>query len=147
MYWSNRCPHDRLSVKIDPARRPVSSAAMRANIIRARLRQMVRYAEATQRPTPDPAGVDMAMASLRSQDIVNGDVSDNAFLSKMNLRSSAEALLRQAMVKFDLSARAYFRILRVARTVADLEPTDSDFIEDRHVLEALQFRSNTVWGA
>ncbi len=140
-------PHDSLSAKIDPARRPVSSATMRANIIRARLRQMVRYTEATQQPTPDPAGVNMAMASLRSPDIVNGDVSDNAFLSKMNLRSSAEALLRQAMVKFDLSARAYFRILRVARTVADLEPTDSDFIEDRHVLEALQFRSNTVWGA
>jgi magnesium chelatase family protein len=56
-------------------------------------------------------------------------------------RGSAEAekLLELAMGKLSLSARAYHRILRVARTIADLE--ECGHIETHHMAEAIQYRS------
>lgn len=54
-------------------------------------------------------------------------------------------ILRLAMEKFDLSARSYFRILKVARTIADLDPALGEergggSISSEHVAEALQYR-------
>jgi len=54
------------------------------------------------------------------------------------LDSSGEALLRQAMTELGLSARAHDKILRVARTIADI--ADSDSIRPEHVSEAIQYR-------
>ncbi len=48
------------------------------------------------------------------------------------------SLLRDAMEKLGLSARAYEKVLRVARTIADLDGADG--VETRHVAEAIQYR-------
>jgi len=54
------------------------------------------------------------------------------------LNRSDSMLLEQAMEKLGLSARAYHRILKVSRTIADL--ADEERISKQHVLEALNFR-------
>lgn len=61
------------------------------------------------------------------------------------LSDDSQELIRVAMTELNLSARAYDRILKVSRTVADL--ADSDAITPEHVSEAIQYRTfdRTLW--
>lgn len=61
------------------------------------------------------------------------------------LTQSSQQLLERAIMKFGLSARAYDRILKVSRTIADLEGIDQ--IQDNHISEAVQYRTldRTFW--
>jgi len=54
---------------------------------------------------------------------------------------SAQSLLKAAMKQLYLSARAFHRILKLARTIADLE--DNDIIKAHHLAEATQYRPRT----
>jgi magnesium chelatase family protein len=62
------------------------------------------------------------------------------------LDDQTKELLQFAMTDLNLSARAYDRILKVARTIADLKSSDS--ITSDHIGEAIQFRSldRQIWG-
>ena len=55
------------------------------------------------------------------------------------LSDSSRKILEQAMTKMGLSARAYDRILKVARTLADL--AEQQNVETLHVAEAIQYRN------
>jgi magnesium chelatase family protein len=61
------------------------------------------------------------------------------------LTDESQELIRVAMTELNLSARAYDRILKVSRTVADL--AGSDGITPEHVSEAIQYRTfdRTLW--
>jgi magnesium chelatase family protein len=72
----------------------------------------------------------------------------NSILKKTcRLDTECSSLLKNAMQKLNLSARAYDRIIKVSRTIADLE--NSDQIRPEHIGEAIHFRSldrENWWG-
>jgi magnesium chelatase family protein len=59
-----------------------------------------------------------------------------------NVEPAAEKLLKAAMQQLHLSARAFHRVLKLARTIADL--AEADVIASNHVAEAIQYRPKTV---
>jgi magnesium chelatase family protein len=96
------------------------SDAIRERVDRARLVQRERFAK---RP-----GI-YANAHMAPRDI----------RSFCRVSDSADALLRTAISRLGLSARGYHRVLKIARTVADLDGGPE--LEPKHVSEAIQYRS------
>ena len=116
---------DRIDIQIEVARQPTTalanhaasgeaSAPMRQRVIAARDRQLQR------------AGKPNALLGTREM------TRDCA------LRSADQSLLERAIDKLNLSARAYHRILRLARTIADLAGADA--IDSQHLTEAIGYR-------
>lgn len=69
---------------------------------------------------------------------VNADAEGDLLEAAADAAPEAQALLEEATRRFRLSARGYHRVLRVARTIADLEASEP--VEKRHVAEAVGYR-------
>jgi magnesium chelatase family protein len=97
-----------------------TSAVIRERVIRARKKQYQRFSE--------------------FQGVYANAQMDSSQLKKICvIGNSGSSLLKSAMEKLNLSARAFDRILKVSRTIADLD--DKDDIETAHLAEAIQYRS------
>jgi len=104
-----------------------TSAQIRERVIAARQRQHERFKE-------------------KPRITCNARMGTRELKQHCSLDESTMELLKFAMADLNLSARAYDRVLKVARTIADL--TGSERIIGDHISEAIQFRSldRQVWG-
>jgi magnesium chelatase family protein len=97
-----------------------SSASIRERVVAARQRQHARFAD-------------------RPKITCNARMGSRELKRFCALSESTMELLKFAMTDLNLSARAYDRILKVARTIADLAGQES--IAGEHISEAIQYRS------
>jgi magnesium chelatase family protein len=107
--------------------KPESSQSIRERVIRARKIQEARFA---------------GSLGIHS----NAQIPARKLASVCHVGDEGQALLKSAMERVNLSARAYNRILKVARTIADLD--GSPDIRTEHLAEAIQYRSldRESWG-
>lgn len=68
----------------------------------------------------------------------NAELSSKDLVKTVTLSDKIKELLNESAKKLDLSARSYHRIIKLARTIADLE--GSEEVKENHILEALQYR-------
>ena len=105
------------------------SAAVRARVTEARKRQLHRFAaHAKAGDTP----------TLHN----NAEMSSEQLRALARLEDAALTLLKTAATQMRLSARAFYRTIKVARTIADLAAADT--IATTHIAEALQFREKRL---
>jgi magnesium chelatase family protein len=106
---------------------PEGSKEIRDRVIHARDTQLNRFAAAGER--------------IYS----NSQMSSRQIRTYCDLSTDCERMLERAMLQQGLSARAHDRILKVARTIADLET--AEHIEAKHIAEAIQYRTldRTYW--
>ena len=106
---------------------PEASAAIRDRVVKARQKQLARF------------------ATSRQKIYCNAQMSSRHIRTFCELSADCERLIERAMTQQGLSARAHDRILKVARTIADLEEAAN--LEPKHIAEAIQYRSldRTYW--
>jgi magnesium chelatase family protein len=116
------------------------SAEIRNRVLAARSRQYLRFQEGEASARTRPTGRSASRAVY-----ANAQMSTQQIRTHCELSSDAERILERAMQQQGLSARAHDRILKVARTIADLEAADS--IAVKHIAEAIQYRTldRTFW--
>lgn len=110
----------------------------------------VEYKELTASQTSEPSAVirrrvtnarDIQLQRLRKFHVICNAQMSHAVLKKTcPLSDNAQKLLERAFDKMNMSARSYDRIIKVARTIADLAQEDE--ITEQHVAEAIQLRND-----
>lgn len=121
---------DRIDLHVEvPAVRYRELADTRAGEPSAAIRERVRRAREVQR----------ARFAGRAQVHANAHMTPRDMREFCRIGDGSDALLRTAITRLGLSARAYHRVLKIARTIADL--AGSEGIETPHVSEAIQYRS------
>jgi len=110
----------------------------------------VSYADLTNPiPSDSSRAISERVAAARKRQIArlkksgaysNSQMNGRAIRAYCRLSSSCARLMENAAKKFGLSARAYYRILKIARTIADLDG-EADLGTD-HIAEAVQYRSH-----
>ena len=122
--------------KLSDDRRGEMSASIRARVEAARARQTARFAAGASGSAPKPG----ARTSARpiSTLTCNADMGPTQVRDYCLIDETTRQLLGTAMRQMLFSARAYHRILKLARTIADL--AGSDRIQTAHVAEAIQYR-------
>jgi magnesium chelatase family protein len=73
---------------------------------------------------------------------MNSEMSSRDLKELLFIESSAKEIMKSAMRTLSLSARSFNKVLKVSRTIADLE--GSATVKDAHILEAIQYRPKTV---
>jgi magnesium chelatase family protein len=102
------------------------SASIRQRVIKAREIQTARFKD-------------------KKNIFCNADMQSKDLREFCKIDTASEELMKMAITKLGLSARAYDRILKVARTIADL--SEEENINSAHISEAIQYRSldRTMW--
>ena len=118
--------YDELSAESAPSER---SEVIRERVTRARRFALERMSDAGERRVWSNAQLDSA--SIRKYCVTD---------------AAAGAILKAAYERMGMSARGYDRVMRVARTIADMDA--SDIIRSNHIAEAIQYRSldKKYWG-
>lgn len=123
---------DRIDLQVEVKKVPIeeitsntpaeSSAEVKKRVVQARNIQLERF------------------KNMRKKNIfANGQMSNNEIKKFCALETDSEQLLKMAVEKLDLSARSYFKLLKISRTIADLAGCDK--ILQPHIQEALQYRT------
>ncbi len=119
--------------KLSDERLGEPSASVQARVEAARQRQRTRFASQEKHTAPkNPPGIGKLPPTC------NGDMGPAEVRQFCRLDEPCSALMRTAMNQMQLSARAYHRVLKLARTIADLAGVES--ISPAHLAEALQYR-------
>jgi magnesium chelatase family protein len=115
-------PREKLDILLEE-KAAESSADMMPRVMKARNVQQQRYTQTTI--------------------TCNADVQGAAINTHIPLDESAKAFLKNAAAKLHLSPRVIHRIMKLARTIADMDGADN--VQVNHLAESLQYRSKTLF--
>lgn len=114
----------RIDIFAEKNKKQESSAVVKARVLRAREIQMQRY------------------KNTKNTKLLNATAESSVVSALMPLSDECESILKEYLQKFNISLRSYNKIIKVARTIADLE--EKEDIEVDHIMESILFR-NTMY--